>query len=55
MPDEPKQKSANDDAYAQRIADATGITFKQARDLIEVIGYSLPSLLREARMLKARK
>lgn len=40
---------------AKSVAKETGITEAQALDLINMIGTDRPSLLREARMLKARQ
>jgi hypothetical protein len=40
---------------ARLLAEETGITEAQARDLIEMIGTDHASLLREARILKSRQ
>ncbi|MER8755161.1 hypothetical protein NKH69_05710 [Mesorhizobium sp. M0976] len=40
---------------AQSLANETGITEAQARELIEMIGTDHGSLLREGRMLKSRQ
>jgi hypothetical protein len=53
-----ENKSVSDrlkNLQAQSLARDTGITEAQARELIEMIGTDRPSLLREARVLKARQ
>ncbi|MDG4875198.1 hypothetical protein P9273_08820 [Mesorhizobium sp. WSM4935] len=47
-----KEKAA--DLLVRRLVKETGITQKQARDLIEMIGTDWASLVREARFLKGR-
>ena len=41
-----------EEAYAQRLVDATGITTVQARELVEQLGFDMGSLLREAGLLR---
>ena len=36
----------------RRLIDATGITAVQARELVELLGFDMASLLREARLLR---
>lgn len=51
MAGEPKKLVSIEEAYVRRLIDETGISTIQARDLIEMLGCDLPSLLREARLL----
>ena len=52
MPSEPKTLLSVEDAYMRRLIDATGVTAAQARDLLNLFGCDMPSLVREARLLK---
>jgi hypothetical protein len=52
MAGEPKTLVSIEEAYVRRLIDATGISPIQARDLIDMLGCDLPSLLREARLLQ---
>jgi Arc/MetJ family transcription regulator len=47
-----KEKAA--DLLVRRLVKETGVTEKQARDLIQMIGSDWASLVREARCLKGR-
>jgi hypothetical protein len=48
------QKMDEETFLARSLAKETGITFDEARDLIEMIGTNRNSLLREARIPKKR-
>ena len=47
--------NADSDFIARRLADETGITYAQAKELVDLLGLNWPSLLREARMLNPKR
>jgi hypothetical protein len=55
MTNEHKQSPAVEDVVVRLLVDKTGITSNQAKELINLIGYNLASLLREARFLKPKR
>jgi hypothetical protein len=48
---EPKTLLSLENAYIRRLINVTGITAAQARELVELLGFDMASLLREARLL----
>ncbi|MER9016523.1 hypothetical protein [Mesorhizobium sp. M0768] len=50
--DDRARRTERDTSAARYLATETGISENQARDLINMIGYDRPSLLREARIMK---
>ena len=55
MADGPNKPESTNSYLARRLTEATGITDVQARELIDLLGYEWPSLLREARILMRQK
>jgi hypothetical protein len=49
--DAPDPSNDPKSAFVQKIAREAGITEAQVHDLISMVGYDYPSLVREARML----
>lgn len=55
MADDSQKPDSAEKAFRVRfLAKETGITEAQARELLDLIGYDIPSLLREARILKKK-
>ncbi|WP_406873499.1 hypothetical protein WHT83_08110 [Aminobacter sp. P9b] len=55
MTDEPSKLQSTDNAMVGRLMKEATITEEQARELIALIGYEWPSLLREARLLAKKR
>jgi hypothetical protein len=55
MTNEYEQSPAVEEVVVRLLVDKTGITINQAKELINLIGYNLASLIREARLLKSKK
>jgi len=51
MPDDPPRQWAAQDQTAARLVQHTGISKKQAEDLIKLLGLDWASLLREAKLM----
>jgi hypothetical protein len=51
---EPKTLLSLEEAYIRRLSAVTGITAIQARELVELLGFDMASLLREARLVNKR-
>jgi hypothetical protein len=51
---EPKTLLSLEEAYVRRLTDTTGITAIQARELVDLLGFDMASLLREARVVSKR-
>ncbi|WP_192256544.1 hypothetical protein [Mesorhizobium silamurunense] len=55
MADIPRQPESAKNFILRRLVEETDITEEQARELIALLGYEWPSLLREARLLVKKK
>lgn len=55
MTNKPKKPQDPRNAFVLRLAKEAGITEAQARQLISLIGYEWPSLMREAMLLAKKK
>ena len=54
MTDEKERPDPSSD-YVRKVAQETGITEEQVRQIIALVGYVHSSIVREARLLKSRK
>ena len=55
MVDIPRKPESGQQFLARRLMEETGRTEEQARDLVALLGYEWPSLLREAHLLAKKR